>query len=220
MVLIHTLPLGFTQAYLLEFDAGMILVDAGVPGSKNRILAKMAAINREDLRLILITHAHYDHYGSAAALRRLTGAPVAIHLYDRDAMARGETSLGAIRGRGRIVRPFLPVLNRLVPVEPTKADVILEDGDSLEEFGINAFVLHTPGHTMGSISLIVEGRYAFVGDLISTNGKPHPQCLFAHDWSLVADSLTRLKLLEPDWVFAGHGNKPLDREGLLALTIS
>lgn len=213
------LPLGLTQSYLLEFDAGLLLVDSGLPGSESRILAKMAVINRNDLRLIFITHAHLDHYGSAAAVRRHTGAPIAIHPLDQAYMARGETPLGSTRGRGRLVHPFLPVLHRFVMVEPTQADIYLEDGDSLGDYGIDAYVLHTPGHTMGSLSLIVEGRHAFVGDLVSTFRKPHPQRYIAHDWSLIADSLDRLKSLELEWIYAGHGNLPLDRESLMALEL-
>ncbi len=217
MLEIHSLSLGMVQAYLLAFDQGLILVDAGMPGYVNRVIRKVSSLGRGDLRLIFITHAHIDHYGSAAALRRATDAPIAIHYEDEEAMSRGETPLGEARGRGRIVGAIMPLVERLIPLEPTKPDIVLKDGDSLRDFGLDACVLHTPGHTMGSSSLIVEGTFAFVGDLLSASGKPHAQRLFAQNWPAIERSIDRLKSMQPEWIYTGHGKKPLKYQELIKL---
>jgi len=219
MLEIHSLSLGMVQAYLLSFDRGIILVDAGMPGYAKRVLRKMAALGQRELRLIYITHAHIDHYGSAAELRRITNAPIAIHHADEDAMSRGESPLGEPRGRGRFVSSFMPLAERLIPLEPTKPDVVLKDGDPLSDYGLDALVLHTPGHTMGSSSLIVEGKYAFVGDLLSTGGKPHVQRLFAEDWSSIQESINRVKSAQPEWIYSGHGKKPISYQELISLEV-
>ncbi|MEJ2550388.1 MAG: MBL fold metallo-hydrolase, partial [Anaerolineales bacterium] len=169
------------------------------------------------LRLIFITHAHIDHYGSAAALRRATGAPIAIHHADVNTMAMGRSPLGDPRGMGRIVGAVMPLIERIVPLEPTEADIVLKDGDSLDDYGIDAYVLHTPGHTLGSSSLIVEGKYAFVGDLLSTYRKPHVQRLFAQDWSAIGQSLDRLEAGKPELIYSGHGKRPLTLQELIGL---
>ena len=104
---VHNIPTGMSTAYLIESDGGLALVDAGLPRYERRVLRRMRALGRDDLRLIFITHAHLDHYGSAAALRRLTGAPIAIHRADGDTMARGDTPLGSVRGRGRLMWALL-----------------------------------------------------------------------------------------------------------------
>ena len=83
-----------------------------------------------------------------------------------------------------------------------------------------ATVLHTPGHTLGSTSLLVENRFAFVGDLLTNSGRPRMQRFYAQDWSLFPKSLTRLQSAAPDWVHTGHGRKPVSREELLALTVT
>ncbi|MCB9150311.1 MAG: MBL fold metallo-hydrolase [Caldilineaceae bacterium] len=66
-VRIHPIAIGPINCYLIESAEGLVLVDAGLPLLEQPILNKMAEIGRADLRLIFITHAHIDHYGSAAA---------------------------------------------------------------------------------------------------------------------------------------------------------
>jgi glyoxylase-like metal-dependent hydrolase (beta-lactamase superfamily II) len=211
---VHSIPLGMARAYLIEAEAGLALVDAGLPRYERRVLRRMRTLGRDDLRLIFITHAHLDHYGSAAALHRLTGAPIAVHRADGEAMARGETPLGSVRGRGRLLRALLPLLESYLRPEPAVADLLLDDGDDLGAYGLDAVVLHTPGHTPGSSCLLVEGRVAFVGDLLSTVGRPHVQRFFADDWSLIPGSLLRVQALRPEWVYVGHGRRPLSGQAL------
>ena len=197
-----------------------MLVDAGLPRHEQSVLRRMRALGRDDLRLIFITHAHLDHYGSAAALRRLTGAPIAIHRADGDAMAGGETLLGSVRGRGRLLQALLPLFEPYLRPEPTLADFLLDNGEDLRAYGLDAAVLHMPGHTPGSSCLLVEGRLAFVGDLLSTTGRPHVQRFFADDWSLIPEGLARLQALRLEWVYVGHGRCPLSGEALQRLTLN
>jgi glyoxylase-like metal-dependent hydrolase (beta-lactamase superfamily II) len=217
-VKVHSLWLGMSSAHLVETEGGMLLVDAGPPRSAGRVLGRMRALGRDDLRLIFVTHAHLDHYGSAAALRRATGAPIAIHRLDREAMARAETRLGSVRGRGRLGKALLPALEFLARPEPTVADLVLEDGDHLGEYGTDGIVIHTPGHTPGSSTLLIGGRVAFVGDLISTVGWPRVQSQYAHDWTQVAASLRRVQALKPERVYAGHGCRPVSERRFRALS--
>ena len=214
---VHTLRVWNACAYLIESESGLLLVDTGWPHNEPAVLRRMRLLRREDLRLIFITHSHLDHYGSAAALRRLTGAPIAIHHADAEAMARGETPIRSARGFGRLGRWLLPLGKRLLRPEPTSSDIVLDDGDGLCSYGLDAVVVHTPGHTSGSCCLLVEGHLAFVGDLLMTDGKPVLQRLYADDWSLLSSSLARVQALRPEWVYAGHGLHPLRGEALQAL---
>jgi len=215
---VHLVVMGIAPAYLVESDTGLVLVDAGLPGYERRVLRRMQALERADLRLIYITHAHLDHYGSAAALRRLTGAAIAVHRADADVMACGASPVGATRGRGRVMWPILRQFERLLPHEPAPPDVLLNDGDDLRAYGLDAVVVHTPGHTPGSTCLVVEGRLAFVGDLLANSILPRVQCSYAHDWSLISQSLARVQALNPAWVYPGHG-RPLSGERFRRLTV-
>jgi len=222
---VHAVPLGLSQAYLLESDAGVVLVDAGSPRQERLILRRLQALRSADasplnLQLIFITHAHLDHYGSAAALRRLTGASVAIHRADAEALARGETRIGSARGRGKFMRVLLPLVELCLRPEPVTPDILLEDGDDLSDYGLEARVIHTPGHTLGSSCLIVEERLGFVGDLLSNTGQPHLQGLYAEDWSLLRQSYVRLQGTELETVYPGHGRRPVSGKALQHLIAS
>lgn len=202
---VHELSLGLSQAYLIQVKNEWILVDAGVPGQEGLILRMLKSLGCCDLRLIYLTHAHIDHVGSAAALREVTGAPIGLHHLDAEALARGETRLGSIRGSRRQTRKVLAGVEQLLKVKGVQADFLFEDGDHLAEFGMDAMVYHTPGHTLGSSSLVVENRVAFVGDLASTTGKPHLQRYYAQDWDKLDDSYNRVHVLGLERIYGGHG---------------
>ena len=214
---VHRIPLRMSLAYLVESDGGLVSVDAGIRGEEKRILAAMSRIGRHDLRLIYITHAHLDHYGSAAALRRETGAPIAVHRLDGPAMAAGETRLGEARGQGRILGALLPLVHPLLRPEPAEADILLEDDQRLDGYGLDGRILHTPGHTLGSTCLVVEERLAFSGDLVTSTGGPHIQRAFAEDWEAVPNSVRRLQDVKPEWVYPGHGRRVISSVDLQAL---
>jgi hydroxyacylglutathione hydrolase len=214
---VHGLSLGLGRAYLLDLPSGMILIDCGSPGQEGKVMHAMQRLGRSDLRLIFITHAHLDHYGSAAALRRITGAPVAIHCADASAMARAQTNVGEARKIGRLFRATIPLGRLLLSPEPLEADLLLEDGDDLGIVDLDARILHAPGHTAGSACLIVQDRLAFAGDLILTTGRPHIQQLYAQDWSLIPSSVKRLQAVNPERVYPGHGSTPLPGDGLQKL---
>jgi len=95
--------------------------------------------------------------------------------------------------------------------------MLLEDGQGLDEFGLDALVLHTPGHTLGSTCLMVEDRLAFSGDLVTTTGGPHVQRAFAEDWTLIGPSVRRLQEVGPEWTYPGHGRQLLSGADLQRL---
>lgn len=217
MTPIHTLSMGMSLAYLIEGTGGMILVDAGLRGNEAKVVRLMKSLGRDDLCLIFITHAHIDHYGSAAALRALSGAKIAVHRLDAEAMASGETRLGKARGWGHAVGAFLPFLELIARPPPTPADLLLEDGDDLSDFGLDGSVLHTPGHTLGSSCLLLKDGPAFSGDLMTTTGSLHVQRAFAQDWSLLPESVRRLQSARPTCIFTGHGRGPASGSDLQKL---
>lgn len=201
---VHYVATVASNAYLLETPAGLVLVDTGLPGAADAIEARMAALGYGTLCLIYVTHAHLDHYGAAAELRRRTGAPVAIHAGDAAAMQNGATKLGQVRDWEWTEVP-LPVVEQFLEVEPVEPDRLLRDGERIGACGLDATVIHTPGHTPGSSVLVVDGGYAFVGDLLSTTGDPHVQRFYAHDWDQLAASYAKVRDLRPSMVFPGHG---------------
>ena len=214
---IHTLSLSMANVYVIENQQGLVLVDAGMPGNERQILSYINRLNGKKLALIFITHAHLDHYGAAAALKRATGAPVAVHHLDAPAMRMGETALGSARGRGRLLELIFPLVVRLSNLEPAVPDIVLDDQQELSKFGFPAQVIHTPGHTPGSSTFWVGERYAFAGDLVTNTRRVLTQQYFATDWSQLKSSVNRLRSLNPDLTYPGHGRHPIKPDEIHAL---
>lgn len=206
---IHLIPCGLGVSFLIETDRGLFLIDAGSPGQQDVVLAKMRALGRTDLKLIWVTHAHYDHYGSAAALRQQTGAVIGVHPADAASMAAGQSPLGTSRSYGFIYPLAQRVLNRVRPLPAAPPDFTLEDGQTLHSFGLNASVLHTPGHTPGHTCLLLDEGTAFVADLLGSFPRLRLQGLLAVDWSQLPHSLERLQAAKPQWIYTGHGRRRL-----------
>ena len=206
---IHSIPAGFGLSFLLEYPQGLYLIDSGSPGRQAAVLEKMNSLGRDDLKLIWITHAHYDHYGSAAALRERTGAVIGVHPADEESMLHGRSPLGTSRGRGAVLILANALLARLWPLTPTRPDFLLEDGGTLERFGLEGAILHTPGHTPGHTCVLLGDATAFAADLLARNPRPRLQDLLATDWSRLPASLARLQAAQPEWIYTGHSHKPI-----------
>lgn len=214
---IYPLSLGFVQAYLIKSESVLVLVDAGMPHTEKNILRKIHQVGG-DLRLIFITHAHLDHYGSAAVLKQQTGALVAVHHADASEMALGKSSIANTRGSGKLMRWMLPLFQRMMQPQPCKADILLEGGEDLTQYGVAARVIHTPGHSPGSCSLLTEDEIAFVGDLLTVSrGKAHLQRFNAQNWAQVRESAKILADLGVEKCYTGHGKRAITREELKRL---
>lgn len=199
-------PFGMVNAFLLRGER-TILVDTGVPGSGEAILAAMKR-NRIDPRavsLILITHGHFDHMGSASDLRERLGAPAAVGESDLQALRTGvPPPLTPTCLFGRFARPFLDrrMVRRMEP------DIVIIRGMSLAEFGIEGKVIETPGHTAGSVSVILPTGPAIVGDLLCGGmlRRTRPALPpFQDDIAQTRESLRKVLKSKPTAIHVGHG---------------
>ncbi|MFD7630178.1 MBL fold metallo-hydrolase [Streptomyces sp. NPDC059851] len=202
------------NAYLL-LGRRPVIVDAGTPGSARRIHDQVAAhgVDPADIALIVLTHGHIDHFGSAAELHRLTGAPIAGHAADLEPYRTGRVRL-----------PYLPtgpmgrLMNRNrnlhVRVEPIEPGILLRGETDLEDFGITGRIMPTPGHTAGSVSVITGTGDLVAGDLVANSfmglipGKPANPPFHDDPLGNLA-SLRRMLALHPTRLHVGHGT-PLD----------
>lgn len=167
---IPILPFGMVNAHLIRSEAGCVLIDAGIPGSERKIgkvLAKHGLTFR-DIKLIVITHAHTDHAGSAARLRDLSGAPILGHQDDVNLYSRKEEmTYCATSWVGKL---FLKTPIPHEPYEGFVPDILMTNGHTfnLVDFGVDGIVRHTGGHTPGSIAVELSSEDRMVGDLIAS----------------------------------------------------
>jgi hydroxyacylglutathione hydrolase len=185
-------------------------VDTGYPGNANKILRCLRenAIKPDDVSLIVLTHGHIDHYGSAEELRKKTGAPIAAQRADAKCLMEGINYIGTpARPAGRILKCLYGGTDT-VRTKSLEVDLIFDDERDLREFGIAGRVIHTPGHTEGSLSLILSTGEAIVGDLVTGgilfNRVPgYP--LFICDMTRWKKSIEKVIQLSPTIICASHG---------------
>lgn len=209
-------PIG--QAYLWRDGADLTLIDAGdidaaaaIEDAVHGLGMDPAAISR-----IVITHGHRDHYGAAQELADRYGAEILAHHLDAP----------AIRGEQRIPDPVLldwerPLYERALTVPaapPTRVDHELADGDELP-FGGGARVVHSPGHTAGSVAVhLPHHGVLFTGDCVAGVGQVMLG-VFNTDRAEALVSFRRLAALAPSTVCFGHGD-PLDVDAAAVLRAS
>jgi glyoxylase-like metal-dependent hydrolase (beta-lactamase superfamily II) len=208
-------------AYLLK-DRGAVLVDAGYKGATKEFSGLLAShqIKPEEIQLIIPTHGDFDHAGGAGELRELTGAKIALHEKDRDILEQGLFHWpDGVNPWGKLSRAMLlPIMKKKVCPSPTRVDLVLgDDGLSLKEYGIDGQVVYTPGHTYGSISVVLESGDAFVGCL-AHNRPPFvlkPKLpIYALDIALLKESWGKIIKLKAHTIWPGHG-KPFPIEKIL-----
>jgi len=202
-------PLGRVNAFIVRGQRP-IVIDTGYPGSAPAIIDKLKenGIDPKSVALILITHGHADHFGSAAELKKQTGAPVAVHKLDADALIKGQDP--PLKPTGAIGRLFMKMIEKRGPAkaQPVKPDILIENDLDLSKFGVEGTVIHTPGHTPGSLAVILDGGRIIVGDTIMRGivrfWQPHYP-LFADNMFQLKESIKTILRRKPSKIFSGHG---------------
>ena len=208
---IHTVTIGAFNRYLIG-DSSWMLLDTGIPGSKGMVLRALQRLGVEpqQVRLILLTHGHVDHAGAASALRELTGATLAIHEQDRKLVETGRVVAPKMwNPTARVIARPVEWIASLMRFTPVPVDLVIrDDGLRLDEFGVRGRVVHTPGHTSGSVSLVLDSGEAFVGDLGAAVRGPRRKAGIppaGNDRQQILESWKRLFQLGVTRIYPGHG---------------
>jgi hydroxyacylglutathione hydrolase len=153
----------FVYAFLI-YGKEICLIDSGVAGSEKIILdyLKRTGKSPEEIKRLILTHAHPDHVGAAAAIKRISGCTVAAHAAEKAWIEDVD-----LQAKERPVPGFFSLVGGSVPVDQT-----LQDGEVLHlEGGLALQVLHIPGHSPGSLSLwLAEDGALFSADAVPIAG--------------------------------------------------
>lgn len=176
----------WSNSYLLINGGEAALVD---PSCAPSHVAEALAGNGCELRYILLTHGHYDHTKYVAKVKEMTGASVCVHRLDNEMLGDSRKNCYKLFNDGEQLAP--------------SADILLEDGDALPLGDDSLTVIHTPGHTKGSVCYMT-GDAIFTGDTLF-RGAVGRTDFYGGDERELVSSLRRLAALDGEYaLYPGH----------------
>jgi glyoxylase-like metal-dependent hydrolase (beta-lactamase superfamily II) len=214
----YTITLCGTNYYLLKCHDGFLLVDAGWVGRYGKFKKALdrLGIGIDSIKYILLTHHHHDHAALIQNIRSDTNCRVIVHKEEVDYLRRGLTFTDNTRQFNawlklldKVTSPFIRL--SYMPVILNGNDIIISDDDYdlYGLTGIRARVIHTPGHSKGSLSLLLESGTCFVGDVAMNTLKIFGQRqrpVEAEDYNVVYQSWQKLIHYGAKTIYPSHGS--------------
>lgn len=219
------IDLNGVNCFLVEAEDGFILFDTGGHTVLDKKFTNRRGLLEQHLekhgckpgklKLIVLTHGDNDHVANAAYLREKFQSSIAMHPYDVELVANPTIGkvMESFRYKSFIYKSVFQFMKRLIKkvsikmldnYEKFKPDLLINEGDSLSAYGLEAKILHIPGHTKGSIGILTESGDLIVGDT-QTNMKKPTIAPNAIDFKELKESVDRLKDFEIKMVYPGHG---------------
>jgi hydroxyacylglutathione hydrolase len=176
------------NCYLIACDETRegIIID---PGADGKAILKMVETAGVTVKYIINTHGHVDHVGANEEVRQATGAPILIHQADGEMCKKPHASLSAFVGRLKLAEP----------------DRLLQEGDRIQVGNLTVDVIETPGHTLGSVTLVADGRL-FTGDTLFSGSIGRTDLPGGSFEQIIASIKEKLLTFPDDTVaYPGHG---------------
>lgn len=198
-----------SNAYVVKKDEKYLLIDTGIRCSFYKIKNKLdeLGVNEENLEALILTHTHYDHVGSAHLIKRMYNTQIIVHERESTFIEEGNApeNRGSLFITRLVEKSMQRSLTRMRKYQGVEKDVVVSDYYALKELGFDGIILHTPGHTIGSLSVVLEDEIAIVGDTMFgiIKGSIFPP--YAMDVGILLDSWRKLLDTGCDVFLPGHG---------------
>lgn len=201
----------FTNVYLISIDDKNILVDTGKKSSFKKLKVGLNHLLPHGNRIshLIVTHLHYDHCQNAARLKEELGCKIVMSKSEEEFAKKGFTPIP--KGTFFVTRMISSIGKRIgqrgLGFEPFGPDVTVDGEKDLLEQGLNIRIIETPGHSIGSISIIVDDEIALVGDAMFGVFKNSIFPPFADDVDEMKNSWKMLLETGCGLYLPGHGKK-------------
>lgn len=197
--------LGNVNCYLIESDSGFVMIDTGSSNGRKALLEELknAGCQPGNLKLIILTHGDFDHTGNAAYLRHEFHTRVAMHKGDTAMVEQGDMFAGR-KQSNILIRKLLPAFSGFGKTARFSPDLYVTNNQKLNAFGLPGQILSLPGHSQGSIGVLMDNGDLFCGDLFENLKSPAFSSIM--DEPVIArSSASRLKNFKINTLYPGHG---------------
>jgi glyoxylase-like metal-dependent hydrolase (beta-lactamase superfamily II) len=196
-----------SNVFLLTDGHTNILIDSGPKTERRFLVKRLIKLNVKRIDYLIQTHTHFDHAENSAFIREKYNAKVIVHKNEADCLAAGENILpqGTNPITRLIVRLFSKSFLSRARYEPCCSDIQVDAVYYLTSTGLNSYILHTPGHTPGSMSIIVDDEIAIVGDTMFGVFKGSVFPPYSNDIKQMILSWGLLLETGCSWFLPGHG---------------
>ena len=190
---------GDCNIFMIDCGGSLALVDTGGGKGVPNIIGNIERMgfDADNIEVAFITHCHFDHIGGNKGFKNATGCRIAAHEAEKkDIEELGELTLYSMS------------LEDGLTFESTEVDTVLRGGENMKVGSVEFQIVHTPGHTPGGLSFVMEegsSKCLFPGDTASAVGKLgfiNGPGFILPDWKA---SIKKMIALEPDMMFSGHG---------------
>jgi len=206
---IERVKCGNGNVYLVSEGGNAILVDTCREQYRGMIIDKCMTKN---VRLIILTHGHIDHIQNAAYLSEKLNAPIAMHKADYELTKNNLSEpMYAHTLLGKVILRLSKHSFEHDKAEPFEPALFVKDGETLNEYGITATFLELPGHTKGSIGILIGDTDILVGDALMNMSWPVKSPLYGNR-AVMEESAARISALGDLTIHFGHGKPVKNRQ--------
>jgi hydroxyacylglutathione hydrolase len=159
---------GRSNVFLVSNDKVNILIDTGPAFMGRSLIRRLNRVLKGPLDFLLLTHTHFDHAANTFLVKEQFNPKIIVNKAEADFLLTGDSPVPAGTNifTRFLVNRFGRFTQRIVRYHSCKTDIIIGDHYDLSRSGIEAYIMHTPGHSAGSVSLIIENEIAIVGDTL------------------------------------------------------
>jgi glyoxylase-like metal-dependent hydrolase (beta-lactamase superfamily II) len=199
---------GRSNSFLVNQENNYILIDTGRRNSWRELTTKLnGLLGENELSCLILTHTHFDHAENANRLKKKYNCKIIVHESESNYLKSGDTPLpkGTNLATGFMVDVLGKKMQSRYKYEPADPDIIVNEKYDLNHFGFNAYIIHTPGHSKGSMSIIIDNEIVLVGDTlfgVFINSIYPP---FADDTEIMVQSWSKLLKTDCKLFLPGHG---------------
>ena len=163
---IYQILSGRSNVFLIKNNQASILVDTSPEFMWKTLQKRLDRFQIKQIDLLILTHSHFDHAANAYRIKEKYKAKVIIHQTETKYLTKGDNILptGTNIVTKFLVKTFAKQFNSTARYSPCDYDITFDDSFDLTDYGVNGYLIHTPGHTEGSISVIIDNEIALVGD--------------------------------------------------------